>query len=305
MKKRMFLSTILMTLVLLVAVTTATFAWYQASLNTSKASIELGTSQNASAGASMEVAGLVYTVNSKTTSANLESKKFDEEGNEITGGASTTVYSTTWSVPTIDGATLNFLPVSNNPSDDAREAAYQQSSGADNVGVSKWKTYVEQTGAGTEVTDFNGYSGTPKYDYYVDNGTAGLAAISFTFTIKGNANPTAQQLAISFKITGTNAGIAGNWCYMIKSPDSATGLNYDKVYQGQGTQYLATAFTQATTDKAYTVVIWLNGCVHTNDQVPASGVKFEFELLPYNATMSTPTAEAPKSTNAVSGLTKD
>ena len=33
MKKRLFISSILMTLVLLVAITTATFAWYQAALS--------------------------------------------------------------------------------------------------------------------------------------------------------------------------------------------------------------------------------------------------------------------------------
>lgn len=59
MKKRMFLTTVLMTLVLLLAVTTATFAWYQAS-NTQAFTTESTTGSLETSGTSGQVGNLEF-----------------------------------------------------------------------------------------------------------------------------------------------------------------------------------------------------------------------------------------------------
>ena len=77
MKKRMFLSTILMTLVLLVALTTATFAWYSAT--TSEATFVGDTTKVTTSDSTFSVGALTFTLDLGPATANVGPT--DQEGN--------------------------------------------------------------------------------------------------------------------------------------------------------------------------------------------------------------------------------
>ena len=78
MKKRMFLSTILMTLVLLVAVTTATFAWYEATAN-ANAKVDADTVAVGTQASGLTVAGYYITVEYDAVATSVDLT--DPEGN--------------------------------------------------------------------------------------------------------------------------------------------------------------------------------------------------------------------------------
>lgn len=130
MKKRMFLTTALMALVLLVAVTTATFAWYQASttgtITPQDKSHNVGTSSEV-----YEVGALTITVNFDGTITNLG--PVDTDGN------------------------VKFL---NSKGQEVYNKKYNVQNYYDTYGSVTWSVYAEIGGEEASSADLSAYVGT-------------------------------------------------------------------------------------------------------------------------------------------------
>lgn len=264
MKKRMFLSTILMTLVLLVAVTTATFAWYSASIQSSDTKVSLSTATNTAAGASMSVQLELFT----NQGANIAATYTDEEVKEnVAGQEVVTNTKRTFTVPTgataVAGSTAadytGFLPATNGT------ALKPDTAGGTQPTKTSFKSYTQSTGADPD---------TSVYDYYQDSATKQYVAAHFTITIPGVAQVTDQELSVKLSVgAGSNAGTYNNW-YFATSEDS-----YKAHICGQ-TNYVAVQFKQTEDAQTFHLYIWLNGQV-VGDAYSVGTNTFDLALVPY------------------------
>ena len=277
MKKRMFLSTILMTLVLLVAVTTSTFAWYVAQLDNSKATFTLATMKNNTSTTQMSSIVEVIELNG-AQALTLSGTPSESNGQTVTN------YS--WSAA--EGTKTNkFLPVV------SRTEATAEAIGRTTANVA---ALTNEAGVSNQFYSFV-HDGTSNFT--LDQNTKGLAALKITLTIGANGAASDQLLSIYIKPTMEENGVAATqWSYAYTfTQNSVYTSNSAEVPTAYTTSEAAGKAHQFINDQQYllagfcapkattleiTLVIWLNGCAVVNaETAKAAGTSFEIGLIPF------------------------